>query len=253
MGIDVLYNQDCLVGMKEIPTESVDLVVTDCPYHVSGGGCGDTDKQPSGIFEKRKSMKHINLGGVFDDTIGYVRAGKLFKHNDITFSEWLPEVYRVLKQKTHCYIMVNARNLKSLQTEAENAGFTFQNLLVWKKDNCTPNKYYMNQLEFILMLRKGAAKNINDMGVSNCISCPNILSKGAKGIHPTAKPVALMELLIKQSSNEGDLVLDPFAGGGSTLIAARNLNRHYLGYEIDEQYYNMAKEKLSMPKQQLLF
>ena len=69
----------------------------------------------------------------------------------------------------------------------------------------------------------------------------------AKGIHPTEKPVALMELLIKQSSNEGDIVLDPFAGSGSTLVAARNLNRHYLGYEIDEKYYNIAKQQLTQP------
>jgi site-specific DNA-methyltransferase (adenine-specific) len=250
MEIDNLYNQDCLVGMREIPTESIDLVVTDCPYHVSGGGCSDTDRQPSGIFEKRKSTKHINFGGVFDDTIGYVRAGKLFKHNDIAFSEWLPDVYRVLKQQTHCYIMVNARNLKNLQTEAENAGFTFQNLLVWKKDNCTPNKYYMNQLEFILLLSKRPAREINDMGCSTLLSVPNIL--GTKK-HPTEKPVALMEHMIRQSSNEGDIVLDPFAGSGSTLVAARNLNRHYLGYEIDDKYYNIAKQQLTMPKQQLLF
>lgn len=222
--------------MQEIPDESIDLVVTDCPYHIShhGTSCG------GGIFSDLQN-KHAN-------------SGKLFAHNDIAFSEWLPDVYRVLKERTHCYIMVNAHNLKELQIEAEKVGFIFQNLLVWKKDNSTPNKFYMNQLEFILMLRKGAAKYVNDMGITNCLSCPNIIGKGAKGAHPTAKPVPLMELLIKQSSDAGDIVLDPFSGGGSTLIAAKRLERQYIGFEIDQEYYQMAQKRLTNePQQSALF
>lgn len=257
-----IYNQDCLVGMKEINDCSIDLVVSDIPYRIIGGGGGNTDHEPSGILNKqreyitkdnvtyKKGTKHINLCGVFDDRADDVRAGKLFAHNDIAFSEWLPDVYRVLKQGTHCYIMVNARNLKELQTEAEKVGFIFQNLLVWRKQNATPNKYYMNQLEFILMLRKGAARNVNDMGMSNCLTCPNIIGKGGKGHHPTEKPVALMETLIRQSSNVGDIVLDPFAGGGSTLIAAKRLERHYIGFEIDKQYYDIAYSRLYKEPQQ---
>lgn len=112
----------------------------------------------------------------------------------------------------------------------------------------------MNQLEFILMLRKGAAKNVNDMGISNCLSCPNIIGKGARGCHPTEKPVALMELLIKQSSNAGDIVLDPFAGSGSTLIAAKRCERRYIGFEIDPEYYQMAQKRLDYePQQAALF
>ncbi len=222
--------------MQKIPTESIDLVVTDCPYHIShhGTNCG---------------------GGIFDDTKNaYTKSGKLFAHNDIAFSEWLPDVYRVLKQNTHCYIMVNASNLARLQIEAEKVGFIYQQTLVWKKDNVVMNKYYMNQLEFILMLRKGAAKSVNDMGISNCLSCPNIIGKGAKGAHPTAKPVPLMELLIKQSSNAGDIVLDPFTGGGSTLVAAKRCERQYIGFEIDKEYYQMAQKRLdNEPQQAALF
>lgn len=219
--------------MQEIPDESIDLVVTDCPYHIAhrGTSCG------GGIFSDLQN-KHAN-------------SGKLFAHNDIAFSEWLPDVYRVLKERTHCYIMVNAHNLKELQIEAEKVGFIFQNLLVWKKDNSTPNKFYMNQLEFILMLRKGAAKYVNDMGITNCLSCPNIIGKGAKGAHPTAKPVPLMELLIKQSSNAGDIVLDPFSGGGSTLIAAKRLERQYIGFEIDQEYYTIADRRLTKDPQEI--
>lgn len=263
MTTDVLYNQNCLVGMSDIPNESIDCVVTDTPYKIVGGGCSPHGGNPKGILNRereyvvgergnkiQKGTKHVSLCGIFDDRADVVRAGKLFQHNDIQPSEWLPDVYRVLKQSTHCYIMVNARNLKDLQVEAEKVGFVFQQLLVWKKDNCVMNKYYMNQLEFILMLRKGAAKNVNDMGISNCLSCPNIIGKGEQH-HPTQKPVALMEVLIRQSSNEGDIVLDPFAGGGSTLIAAKRLNRRYIGFEIDKQYYDMAVKRLETEPQQM--
>lgn len=226
---DQLINSDCLEGMRAIPSESIDLVITDCPYHI-------------------KHVGTTTLGGIFSSE--YTLTGKLFKYNDIKFSEWLPEVYRVLKKGTHCYIMINALNLSNLQTEAEKVGFVFQNLLVWNKGTATPSHYYMQCLEFILLLSKRPARNINDMGAKNLLSVPNII--GTKK-HPTAKPVALMERMIQQSSNEGDIVLDPFVGSGSTLIAARNLNRHYIGYEIDEQYYKVAKQQLSLPKTQLLF
>ena len=128
-----LINGDCLKALKDIPDASIDLVVTDCPYHIVSGGCSKgaygngngiftKNHEPSGIFNRRRiaykksggyileGTKHIALGGVLDDndSTTYARQGKLFKHNDIKFSEWLPEVYRVLKDGTHAYIYINA-------------------------------------------------------------------------------------------------------------------------------------------------
>ena len=256
--------------MQEIPDESIDLVVTDCPYKIVAGGVTilERDNDCGGILTKRKG-KHIFLGGVLDDRVvvksnckigdcwvrngqvpSAVKNGKMFAHNDIAFAEWLPEVYRILKPGTHCYIMINSRNLKELQIAAEGAGFVFQNLLVWNKGNATPNRYYMQALEFILMLSKRPARSINDMGCSNILSVPNIIGNKK---HPTEKPVALMEQMIRNSSDEGDIVLDPFAGSGSTLVAAKNLHRNYIGYEIDKQYYDVANAALQAPKQATLF
>ena len=256
---------DCLAGLKNVATESIDLVATDCPYRIVGGGVTIEERtdEMGGVMRKRTdNSKHISLSGVLNDKqvlhpnckIGNkclkadqaavpsaVRNGKMFAHNDIAFSEWLPDVYRVLKKGTHCYIMVNARNLKELQVEAEKVGFVFQNLLVWNKGTATPNKYYMQGLEFILMLSKRPARNINDMGSKNLLSTPNIIGKKS---HPTEKPVSLMAEMIRNSTNEGDIVLDPFAGAGSTLIAAKRLNRRYIGFEIDKQYYDIAYNRL---------
>ena len=201
--LDKVYNEDCLDVLKRLPDECIDLLVTDCPYRIVQGGCTTIPRkdEPKGIFNRRNTFTQ--------DT---AKSGKLFKHNDIEFEEWLPEVYRVMKQNTHSYIMINARNLKELQVECEKVGFEFQQLLVWEKGNVTPNRYYLNAYECILMLKKGNAKSINNMGMTNLLKVPNV--KGNK-IHPTQKPVDLMRVFIENSSDVGDVVLDPFARGWS--------------------------------------
>ena len=203
-----LFNDDCLKVLKQFDEESIDLVVTDCPYHIVSGGCTNDvvkiGRVPKGMLSRIKKE---------DDAESYLysKQGKLFKFNEIKFSEWLPEIYRVLKNNTHCYVMVNARNLKELQQCAEDSGFIFQNLLIWDKGNATPNKFYMNACELILMLRKGKAKYINNMGSKNILRVPNIIGNKQ---HPTEKPAELMQILIENSSNKGDIVLDPFMGVG---------------------------------------
>lgn len=225
-----LYNEDCLKILKDIESESIDCVVTDCPYHIVGSKCsGDavaTEKREIGggyymatpkIDEHGNrfytNTRHVSLCGILNDANGdtYLKDGKLFKHNDIQFSEWLPEVYRVLKPGTHCYIMINPRNLKDLWQDAEDVGFVFQNLIVWDKGNQTPNKYYMNAYELILMLRKGRARNINNLGTKNILRIHNIVRTKS---HPTEKPVELMQVLVENSTNENDIVMDLFMGVG---------------------------------------
>lgn len=239
---------DCLELMKQIPDNSVDLIVTDCPYKIVAGGVTIEERKDEvkGILRKRAisdgtacSNKWIKKD--LDEVPCAVRSGKMFKHNEISFSEWLPDVFRVLKRGSHCYIMINGRNLKELQTEAEKTGFKFVNLLAWRKNNKTPNRYYMQQLEFVLLLRKGEARSINNMGTSNCLDIPNIIGKKN---HPTEKPVDLMRIFIENSSNEGDIVLDPFAGSGSTGVACINTNRKFIGMELDENYFNIAKKRI---------
>lgn len=252
-----LYNDDCLKILKNIPDESIDLVATDCPYHIVSGGCstgtygngnGIFTKETGGVLAKKtksgvmySNSKHVSLYGVLNDQIEYTKQGKLFKYNDIKFEEWLPEVYRVLKQDTHCYIMVNARNLAELQTKAEKVGFKFQNIIIWFKNNATPNKYYLNAYEMILMLRKGKAKNINNMGTKNVLQINNIIGNKR---HPTEKPVELMKILVENSTSGGDTVLDPFMGSGSTGVACKQTNRDFIGIEIDEKYFNIAKDRI---------
>lgn len=244
-----LRHGDCLELMKDIPDKSIDLVVTDCPYKIVQGGCSNnttTFKAMSGVLDKRRrgcgkcSIKWETEGQL--NNIENVKAGKMFDNNDIEFEEWLPEVYRVLKDDSHCYIMINARNLKNLQIEAEKVGFKYQQILIWNKGNATPNRWYMQGYEMILMLRKGKAVPIKNLGEKNIISVPNIKS-GTK-THPTEKPIELMKIFIENSSNENDTILDPFMGSGSTGVACINTNRNFIGIELDEKYFNIAKERI---------
>ena len=242
--LDTIYNQDCLIGMREIPDGSVDLVVTDCPYKICAGGCTKSIPEYAecgGILTHRKTEKRTDGGD-------NVRTGKMFPDNEIAFDEWLPIIYAKLKEQAHCYIMVNSRNLKELQQKAEDVGFQFHNLLIWDKGNATPNRWYMQAFECILFLRKGRAFNINNLGTSTILRVPNI--RGNKQ-HPTEKPVALMKTLIENSSQEGQTVLDPFMGCGATAIAAKQCKRHFIGFEINKEYYNIACKRIEKEKAQL--
>ena len=216
-----IYNMDCLEGMKLLGDGSIDLIVTDPPYKTtSRGSSGGT-------------------GGILKEEIN--KRGKVFKHNDIEFNEWLPELYRVLKDKGHAYIMTNNKNLKDMLIEIENTGFNIFKTLVWAKNSPITNMYYMDSHEYIVFCRKGKAKRINNCGTKSVLNIDNPRNK----LHPTEKPVELMEILINNSSNECDTVLDPFTGSGSTAIACINTNRNYIGFELDKNYYDIAIKRIS--------
>lgn len=137
---------------------------------------------------------------------------------------------------------INSLNLNYILTEAEKCGFKLHNILVWEKNNCTPSQYYMKNCEYVLFFRKGKAKWINNIGESKTVHKFNNVI-GTK-LHPTEKPVDLLRFYISNSSNENDVVLDPFVGSGSTGIACIEENRKFIGVEIDEQYFKIAEERM---------
>lgn len=185
------------------------------------------------------------MGGYWTNDI--TKKGKIFTNNNIKCSEYLPEFYRVLKDKTLCYVMCNNINLIEMLNEGLKAGFNFVKCLIWEKNNKICGRYYMNCFEYIILFRKGGDRPINDCGTPDILNIPIHKLKDSDGktnLHDTEKPVELMETLIKNSSNENDIVLEPFMGIGSTCIAAKHLNRKYLGIEIDEKYFKIADQRL---------
>jgi len=222
--VNKIINADSIKAMKNMESECIDLLVTDPPYKTIGGGCkdGKNSVRPKGILKEN--------------------SGKLFEYQNIKISDWMPEVYRVLKYGSHAYIFTNVLNLTEMLNESKNVGFKLHNLLCWEKNNCTPSQYYMKNCEYILFLRKGKAKWINDIGGSKTVhQFKNVIGNKT---HPTEKPVDLLKFYIANSSNEGDLIFDPFCGTGSTLVAAKELNRQYLGYEIEEQYFDISMQRV---------
>ena len=221
-----IINENAIEFMKALGNESIDLIVTDPPYKITArGNAGNS----GGMMQKKLSMQ-----------------GKIFKHNDIKPIDYIPEFYRLLKDGSHCYIMTNHVNLQEMLNVATECGFHFIKSLVWNKGNKIMGRFYMSQFEYILFFRKGKGKKINKCGTADILNVPNKKTKdeNGKNLHDTEKPVELMKILVENSSQVGELVLDPFVGIGATAIACKELDRQYIGVELDEHYYNIAVNRI---------
>jgi len=221
-----LINGECLVELKNIKDNSIDLIVTDPPYKITARGHAGNS---GGMLQKKISM-----------------SGQVFKFNNIDCSEYAPEFYRILKDGSHCYVMTNHVNLIHMLNTFTGAGFHFIKSLIWDKGNKIMGQFYMSQYEYILFFRKGRGIKINHCGTSDILSVPNnkLKDDSGKNLHDTEKPVRLMEILIDNSSQIGGTVLDPFMGIGSTGIACKNLDRKFVGIELDKDYYDIAKQRI---------
>lgn len=229
--IDNIYNMDCLEGMKQIPDGSIDLIVTDPPYRVTSRG-GSANSM-SGYWVSEKARK----GRIFDD-------------NDIKIEEYLPEFFRVLKDDAHCYIMCNNLNLPHFFEVISKSQFHFVKLLVWNKAQAICGRYYMGQVEHIFLLRKGKDKPVNDCGISDLLTVPLLRDKDQQGnnIHDSQKPVPLFQVFIRQSTDEGQTILDPFMGSATAAIAAIRENRHFVGFELNKEYFDKANNRIQSTK-----
>lgn len=221
-----IYNDDCMNVFKNIPDESIDLIATDPPYPVMARGSAG------------------NAGGMLQKEIN--KAGKVFEHNDISISKYAPEFFRVLKNGSHCYVMTNHVNLIEMLNTFTSVGFHFIKSLIWNKGNKIMGQFYMSQFEYILFFRKGYGKKINNCGTSDILNIPNTKQKGADGqnLHDTEKPVELFKILIENSSQIGDTVMDPFMGIGGCGIACKQTGRNFIGCEIDKKYFDIAKNRI---------
>lgn len=212
MDYDFIECGDCLKLMKELPNESIDLVVTDPPY-----GIDLTPQRENGKF---KNTKVIN-----DNTL-----------------EWLPslvnELYRVSKNAV--LVFCGWQNVDKFKIEFEKL-FTIKNILVWDKDWFGMGNNYRPNYELCLLCCKTNVTT-KSKNKSNILKYRRIAPQ--KLLHSCEKPVALLEDLITELSNEGDIVLDCFMGSASTCVAAVNTGRHYIGYELDAEYFDIACKRL---------
>lgn len=222
-GAGMFLNTDAMEYMHHMEPESVDLVCTDPPYKVVSGGQGaDRDN------------------GYHASAIAGVHSGHIFQHQTVDIAAMMKLFYRILRDGTHCYVMTNRVNMLAMLQAADTAGFHLHNILRWDKPNVNTNRWYMIDCEFTLMLAKRPVKTINQPGSKQ--GFPARFDR--RKIHPTEKPVPLMAHYILNSSQPGELVFDPFAGCGSTLLAAARNGRRYLGCELDPMWFNVGLIRL---------
>ena len=216
-----LYLGDSLKIMSEFKDNSIDLIITDPPYLLGAGGGG-------GIYGKRNNNNVMKLA----------QEKKIFQDNP-NFKVYIDILYRILKNNSHTYIMINNSNLKEFLVLIEKSKFELCQILIWEKSTKIFNPYFMLNHEYILLLRKGY-KNINNYDYSSVIKIPFI-----KKHHITEKPIRLMEVFIEASSKENDIILDCFMGSGTTGVAAKRNNRRFIGIEIEKKYFNIAKKRIN--------
>lgn len=222
-----LYNADCLDALRELPDKCVDLVVTDPPYLIETTGAG-IYKDPS--FGANLIAAELTSAGLKDG-----------------FSpDVLHELCRVMK-KINCYIWCSQKQIIPLLNYFVKGRRCNWNIICWHKTNPIPatgNKY-LTDTEFCLFFREKGVRVYGTFDTKHTyyVTYKNTPDKH-KYNHPTVKPLDIIKNLIINSSQEGDIVLDPFAGSGTTGVAAATLGRKYLIYEINPEYYKTARERL---------
>lgn len=210
-----LIQGDCLELMKEIPDGSVDMVLADPPYGM----------------DYQSNHRKTRFSKIENDT------------NLDWLGEFAEECYRVMKTDSAAYIFCSWHKVDMFKQEFEKK-FKLKNILVWVKNNhgCGDLKgAYAPKHEFILFLHKGRSifRNGRTPDVVFSDKVPSTLM-----LHPTEKPVKLIEKFISDSSDESCVVLDPFMGSGTTGVAAKNLGRSFIGIELDEEYFKIAQERI---------
>lgn len=206
------------------------LGLFDPPYRITSGG--SSTGEMGGCFAK----------GAYDN------SGALF--DMVEWAEMAPLVYSALADDADAIVMVSDREEGAARAAFAAAGFGFHRLLVWDKITATPNRWYMPNCEFALYLYKGRARRITDCSSKALIRCPqqdvSHLYLGADvpsdqgRPHSTEKPVALMAHWMGNSTDPGDLVIDPFMGSGSTIVAAARTGRAAIGIEKDPRWFDVA-------------
>lgn len=211
MNYDYIICSDCMVAIKDIPDNFMECTLTDIPYDV-------VNRKTNGLRNLDKKNADIST---FD------------------LGNFINEVIRVTKGSIYCFC--STEQVSDIRKFLVEKGLSTR-LIIWEKTNPSPmngQHIWLSGVECCVFgKKKGAVFNEH---------CKNTVFRypcGRNKLHPTQKPLQLIEYLISASTNEGDVVFDPCMGSGTTCVAAKNLNRHYIGFELDEDYFRIAQERL---------
>jgi len=220
MKLNHIYCGDCLEVMRGMEDNSVDLILTDPPYKLENHGGG-----------KSKMWRQL-----CDKHIDFISNG--FTENI------LPELERVCKV-VNIILFCSNKQVSKLMGFFERKDYS-TTLLVWHKPNAVPfgNGKYVSDIEYLIYIRGKNATYNNEIKERSKLFSYNYPSTSER-VHPTQKPIALIDKLLQIHSKSNDIILDPFLGSGTTCVAAKELGRRYIGIEISQKYVDIANKRLS--------
>lgn len=238
----MLLNRDCINVLKKIKDNKIDLIFADPPYFLSNNGLtihsGKIVSVNKGEWDKKENYKDIHL---FTKT-------------------WIKECYRILKIGGSIWISGTQHNIFDIREALIEMGFKIQNIVIWHKIDPPPlifKSKFKFSYEFIIWACKDRCKTFNyqDMYKVDNEEMHDVwniqavkMNEKKFGYHPTQKPEELLDRIIKATSNEGDMVLDPFMGSGTTCFVAKKLKRNFIGIEKNPEYYKIAKQRIDSLK-----
>lgn len=248
----VLFREDCIELLKQIPENTIDMIFADPPYNLSNGGftvhAGKMVSVHKGDWDKSK--------GVDQDFEFHTR--------------WIQECYRVLKPNGTIWISGTYHSIYQCGFALQLLGYKILNDITWFKPNASPNlsgRYFTASHETLLWARKDPngkhTFNYQEMKNGNWHETDFIKKDGKQmrsvwalgtprtdektfGKHPTQKPLALLERIVLASSNKGDIILDPFTGSSTTGLAAVKHGRKFIGIDLEKEYLDLSKKRFNL-------
>ncbi len=234
--IDEIYQGDALELMKKIPKDSIDLIVTDPPFAID--------------FKAKRNNYNRTQERVLE---GY---NEIPKEEYYRFTlKWMREAHRILKKTGSMYVFSGWTNLKDILNALDEVGFITINHIIWKYQFgvYTRRKFVTSHYHILFVVKDARKYKFNK--IERYPEDVWIIKREywtGKIKTPTKLPLEIVKKIILYSSDEGDIVFDPFLGSGTVAVAAKMLNRHYLGFEIVPDYYKFAKERILTAQKSLL-
>jgi len=250
----VLYNDDSIEVLKQLPEDSIDMIFADPPYNLSNGG----------FTVHAGRMVSVNKGK-WDESKGF--------DEDFAFHHrWIQECWRVLKPEGTIWISGTYHSIYQCGYSLQLLGYKILNDITWFKPNASPNlsgRYFTASHETLLWARKDpkAKHTFNYQDMKNgtwhendfikkenkqmrsvwAIGTPKPYEK-IFGKHPTQKPLALLERIVLSSTNPGDIIIDPFTGSSTTGLVAEKHGRKFVGIDLEKDYLDLSKKRYNKQK-----
>lgn len=233
-----LLHGDSLKLLKKIESKSIDMIFADPPYFLSNGGISCSGGKMVSVDK-----------GEWDKTLSFEEKHKFNR-------KWIKLCYQALKDEGCIWISGTMHNIYSIGMALEQEGFKIINNITWRKLNPPPNiscRAFVHSTETILWAKKdikkvkhkfnySIMKDLNGGKQMKDVWETSLTKPSEKkcGKHPTQKPVEILKRIILASTDEGDLILDPFNGSGTTGIVASRLKRKYIGIEKEKEYLDLT-------------